>query len=42
MRRKKREKGKKIYLTLHRYNFVGGATHDVVPKAAYLLHAVLV
>jgi hypothetical protein len=42
MSRKKVKKSKKIYQTLHRHNFVGGATHGVVLKTAYLLHVVFV
>jgi len=40
--RKKGGKSKKIYITLHRYNFVLGATRGVIMKTAYMLHAIFI
>jgi len=42
MSRKKGGKTKKIYLTLYRQNFVVGATHGVILKTAYMLHAIFI
>ena len=41
MRRKKKERKKKSTLDC-RHKFVGGATHVVVLKTAYLLHAIFI